>query len=664
MRLRLVILLQGLLLLCTRSNAQLQAPPPPDNLLTLGNIWSLSSLAGEIKGGGLYAQATSSSYGENDKAILSNLYGGVSLRTMSYFWDPNFITLGVDGGYYPQTMQDQFVIYQNRHDVINTKNLHLTSALFPKKKINLSVFANFDQMYDSRENLTDIKTNSQNLGSYLSLSNKYVPLFFDVNKSEWHQTELQTNRNFNYEQTAFDGRASKTFFKDDRNELLYSHRDYTRQDYNLSPVRNLVDIMELHDNYYLDSIKRSRLSSSIVGMNQRGVDSFKQIHVSEGVFYVLPHDFILNSNYSFYYVTRPSQDLRQHDVNANIGHQLYESLFTSISGDFNYADETQYVDQIYNLGANIVYNKKILRKGQLSVNYSYNRLHDKRLAQDVLLQVVQEGYTLTDNQIVLIKLPFVDEATVLVKDSTDSHLYQKDIDYVLIPDGNYLEIRRQPGGQIANGMRVYVSYTARQPGNSKYDVNQQNFSIDITFFKRLIGAYYRINKTDYVNVENIDPLFLNYLTNTYYGLRSEYKFFSGGAEVNNYQSTLYPYRMFRYYAILQGHYKKKILYSLNGNIRYYDHLQNGEISRKFNDVSGMLAYLFNSRTRLDFNLIYNYQNGEQIDLEMYTGKLKLTTAFRDITCSAGIDAYHRIYLETQKYYYIGGFIEIIKRFKY
>jgi hypothetical protein len=643
--------------LSVRSDAQ-----DAEKLVGLG-WWNLTSVAGEVKAGALYGQTGSSSYGFKDYAKTTNYYGGLSLRTNSYFWDPNFLTLGVEGGYFPQTLQDQFLIYPNRYDVINTKNLHINSALFPKKPITLGVFANFDQMYDTRENLTDIKTDGKSLGSFLAIGNKFAPLSFDYSQNEWHQKELQTDRNFNYLQNIFNARVSKTFRKNDRNELLYSHREYSRQDYNLSPVFNIADNLELHNNYYIDSAKKSRLSSNIVGISQRGIDTFKQVHASEGFFYNLPHNFTLNTNYSFYYVTRPTQDVRQHDLNVNLGHQLYESLYTGVSGDLSYVDQTEYKEQILNLGVNILYNKKILRKGLLSVSYNYNRLHDKRQSKDELLQVVSEPYLLNDNEVVMLKLPFVDLSTVTVKDVTGFY-YQKDSDYVLIQRNNYLEIRRIPGRLIPNNGTVYVSYTATQPGNSKYDINLNSFSIDISFFRRLIGVYYKIYNTDYVNVENVGGQFLNYLTNEYYGVRSEYKFVSAGAEVNNYRSSLYPYRMLRYFLTVQGSAGRKFRYSANGNIRTYDHLQNGEMNRQYNDVNGMIAYTFTPATRLDFNGVYTYQHGQSIDLNMITGKLKLTTVFRDITCIAGVEAYKRMYLSSQTYNYLGGFIQLVKKFKY
>ena len=641
------------------SYAQDQEP----NLLSLG-FWKLSSVSGELKAGTLYSQSGMYLGGTTVRDNSTNYYGGISLSTNSFIWNPNFMNVGISAGYLPQSHQDQYLYYPNRTDVINSENLHFNTILLPKKPISLGAYLNFDNTFDSRENLSDIKTESKTMGSTLTYTNKFLPANLSYNVTDWNQKEIQTNRVFSYKDKIFNGRISKTFKKLDRNELSYTHREDVRTDFNVSPANYVTDNVELNNSFSFDSANRTRFTSNIAGISQRGLDSFQQVRTSENFMTTLPFKIHFNSGYTFNYVNRPSQDLIEHDINFSLSHQLYQSLYTGITGGYNQTFQSDYTEAYMSLGGNVTYNKSLGKIGQLAVSYGYSKVRDKRVSQDVLLQKIGEPYLLADNQIVMFKLPYVNQATVVVKDVTGTIIYQEYFDYNLILRNNYLEIQRVPGGQIPNNTTVYISYTANQPGNTQFDANNNNFSVDLSFLRRLIGVYYRFMANNYSNVKNTDGLFLNYLTYYLYGIRSEYKFISGGAEIDDYQSSLYPYRMTRYFLTMQGTIKRRFVVSLNANERIYDHLPNNEMNRIYQDVNGLLAYSLTRRTKIDFNLIYNYQHGQEINLDLLSAKLRISTVIRDMVWLAGIEAYNRLYLDTERNTYFGGYIQVSKKFKY
>jgi hypothetical protein len=144
-----------------------------------------------------------------------------------------------------------------------------------------------------------------------------------------------------------------------------------------------------------------------------------------------------------------------------------------------------------------------------------------------------------------------------------------------------------------------------------------------------------------------------------------------GAEFNDYESNLYPYKLARVFVNLQGRNSNKLLYALNANYRYFYNVQNNEtktvltdVSRTYYDANANIAYVLNNRTKFDFNAVYTYQHGQQIDLNLLTGRIKLTKSVRSVSIIASLDAYQRSYLNTQKYNSIGGSIQIVKKFKY
>jgi hypothetical protein len=77
----------------------------------------------------------------------------------------------------------------------------------------------------------------------------------------------------------------------------------------------------------------------------------------------------------------------------------------------------------------------------------------------------------------------------------------------------------------------------------------------------------------------------------------------------------------------------------------------------------MMAYSFNSVSKVDLTIGSRFQEGQQIDLNMLSARAKYSTIFRKNTFVVGLDAYDRSYTKTQKTNYTGAYFQIIKKFK-
>ncbi len=632
-----------------------------NSIYTLG-LYNLSSISGELKGGGLYALLKTNSNGVIDNTKTANYYGGIFIKTSSYIWNPSFLTLDVDGGYYPESLQNQNLIFPNRYDVINTKRLHIGSVLFSGKPITLSGNFNISNSYDSRENLADIQTDSKTYGGGFAYKNKFLPVSFSINQTDWNSKEIQTGHTYYYKQNNIDARATKKFGKRDRNDLIFTHHDYWRQDYNLAATRNVSDNLELNNSYSLDTSGISRISSRIMGINQTGNDSFKQLSVNENLLYKLPHNLNFNCSYSFFDAVRPIQTIKQQSVNGFLSHQLYRSLTTSVSGEYSKVDASDYTQSTSNFGLNIVYNKILPFKGLLTLSYNYNLSRLNMQSQDVKLPVINEEYTFPDNDLLQLKRPYVDSASVVIKDATGTIIYQQYVDYYLVTVNGYIQIQRIPGGQIGKNGIVYLFYTANQPGSYKYDINLNNYAANVSLFKGLWSVYFNESQQSYSNIVNVMDLNLDYLTHYLYGSRIDYKVISLGAEFDDFRSSVYPYKMVRYFLNLHGYIGSNLVYSINANSRNNYQLPDGEPDRRYNDVNGMISYGLSRRSKLDVTLAYQNQKGKQINLDLATAKFKLTTSYRGLNFIFGVDMYDRNYLSTQKTDYIGGYFQVVKRF--
>ena len=631
-----------------------------NSILSLG-LWNLTALSGEVKVGGLYGIGDINTYGINNKITTADYYGGIFVKTNSYIWDPSFLTINVDGGYYPESRQDLYLVSPNIYNAINTSKLHLGATLFPKKTITLTTFLNYDNSYDSRENLTDIKTDSKTYGGTLSYRNNFLPLTIAYNNSNWFSKEVLTGREYLYDQKNLNARISKSFWKRDKNDWLYTHNDYYSRDYYLNAIRNVSDNIQLQDGYFLDSAGRSQYNSNIYGTNQHGSDSFKQFRANENFLYKLPYNLTFNSTYDYGYLAQNFEKMQQNAFSSRLSHQLFESLHSGISYEYNNNLETSYHEINDKAGIDLNYTKKTFANGVLSIMYSYNKEFEKMMSSDALLNIANEEYTLSD--LVMIKRPYVNTSSIQIKDATGTIIYQLGLDYVLTTIGNYTEIQRIPGGLIPNNANIFVFYSARQPGSYNYNINLNNFTINYSIFSNLLNVYFKTNTAGYSNIHNADALILNYLTENLYGASVKYKSATAGVEYDDYQSNIVPYTMMRYFFTWQGKIKEKFIFSINANLRDYK-IPTEVTSRKYGDLNGMFTYSIDNKSKIDINIGYQSQKGEQINLDYYTMRAKYSTVIKKLTFVLGLDAYDRIYLETQKMDYLGAYVQIIKKFKY
>jgi hypothetical protein len=219
-----------------------------------------------------------------------------------------------------------------------------------------------------------------------------------------------------------------------------------------------------------------------------------------------------------------------------------------------------------------------------------------------------------------------------------------------------------PGGQIANRTKVYVDYTSMQPGSYRYDVNFHEVTANILLFNHIAEFYYRLGYQDYHNLQTTEYLTLNYFTQNVAGLRLEYKFASGGVEFETYSSNIVPYRSVRYYLVLQGSLKNRLLYSLNGNLRDYFMLDDST-DQKYMDVTGSATYSFNRFFSVNVEVGYRKQIGQRIDLDLLIARGEFLATVRQMSFRIGLETYQRDYLH-EKTSFIGGHIAITRTFNW
>lgn len=608
-------------------------------------FWKLHSVTGEFLLNGFYREQERSGPEINEYLKSSFLTGGVFLRTNSSILNKNFLSLDIDAGYMPATSRDNFLVIPDQAEVSTIKKIGgISATFFQQKNITLNIFGNYEERYFARENLTDIKSIDRNWGSILNYNNKFLPVTIDFHNKKWNEEELESGRNYTMDQKLFGARMSKSFTNRDRNDLHYSHDDNVNVNQNLFRIANTIDNIDFTSRINIDTKQKFTLNTTMSNLYQRGYTNIKRFQASEGIFAQLPANLSVFSNYNFIKTRYDASDLTHNNITAALQHKLFQSLQSRINFEYNHISHTIYREHNTKTGFELNYAKKIPR-GQFTLSYKYDKYRQNYTSDPSDLKISNEQYTLSDSKIVLLRLPDVDPESVTVKDITGTLIYEPGLDYILIERNQYIEIRRIPGGLIPDNSVVQIDYIATQPGAYEYDANSHVVNTNIYLFDNLLSFYYRFSTQDYSNLVTTEFVTLNYFNQNLAGFRLDFDFINGGAEYEDYKSSILPYHMWRYYLNFQKNIGKKLIFMLTGNIQDYVMLDKPEPEyQKYMDFSSKAIYPVYKSTNINLDLMYRKQTGRGIDLDLMTAKAEINSSYNRLYVAAGVEVYKRNYV--------------------
>lgn len=618
----------------------------------------LTCLSGEYKFESLYRsrEDISPSIFEQQKNYAFN--HSFLLNAKSYVWHPSFMVFDAELEYSPETNRSNYLVSPNRSENRTMKKIDLRTLFFQDKPVTLGLHTNLNESYQNRENLTNIRSKNKQWGALFS-SKKVLPFSLKYDQGVWDQEEISSGRKSRDEFSTFEARLSKSFTKQDDNKLIYTYNNFMRENMNEYRVTNWYNRVALLNDIYLDSEKKHKFKSMISYIDQKGNQEYKRLQAMERLRFKLPKNFNLSAIYRYYKINQPTQGMTQHGGIVNLDHQLYESLNTTIFTEYNYINHTAYLEKNAKVGFSVRYNKKI-PFGHLTLAYNYSLRHIDMTSESVINNVINEEYLIDDAQVSFLRSPYIDVNSIVVKDETGTIIYMQDFDYVIVEHASYVEIRRVPGGQIANLQTAYVDYVAIQPGTYEYDGQNTNFSASVHLFKQLIEVYYRRATQDYYNIQKTNFLTLNYITQNIYGGVIKIGPLKGGVEYDKYNSSIVPYHMWKYFLEFQIKIKRRLLVALNANKRD-EFMYVNRITHTYNDINLRLSYRIRNNSNIMLQSGYRQQIGSGIDLNLLIGRLEYSTMFRKIYFSVGLEVYKRDYLNNI-INFNGGFIRLSRKF--
>jgi len=625
-----------------------------------GGFWNQMSLNGAVSLEGLYRTQETILRSNLREDLQTSLFRGqFLLRSRSYIWHPSLMLLDIDLEYQPGAGSYEYLVIPDRSETVTAEQGRIQATFFDQRPVTVGFFSGINHAYSNRELLTNIETFKTDLGGLFSFRNRVLPLTLRYTQEDWRQKELEIGREFKNNRQMFQAETNKSFGGRDSHQLMFSHSNHQREYGNADIIDNTITDINLRDRILFNKNQSSSLHSFVWYYHQVGSQDFDRFQIYENLILQLPSQFRLLGHYQYSRYDQQFYDSRQNNAGGQIEHRLFLSLRSHLFYDYSELRQTQFNETLHTSGIGFNYRKKI-PAGMLILDYELRRRSQVHNSLSQQRQIVNEEQRLEDGQTVILNYPYVEVNTVIVYDDTRTIIYQLNIDYFLISRGDFLEIQRLPGGQIANGTTVYIDYVSNQQDSHQFNSFNNNFRIHTSFFNNILELYFRYFDQDYDNVLTTNNLILNYISQNVYGIKSTIAFISGGIEFDNFRATIVPYESKRYFINFSQQFFRKWNLILSANYRDYLLIQENE-KQKFTDISGRLIYSFWRQSRLTLEGGYRVQDGRDIDLDLRTFRAEFSTLYRRTILSIGLETYHRDYIG-EIINFAGTYVRITRQF--
>lgn len=628
------------------------------NSFSLG-LWNLQSYNALIAVEGRYSQnETTLKSGCFEQHVAQTLIGEIKFHSKSFIWHPNFMIIETDLEYHPGAKQDNYLVMPNRTETSNERKFNARTVFFNSKPISIGFFISRSKNFINRELTTNVEMDQTSFGGNFSLRNPILPFSIDYTKDNWIQKELETGRKFSSDGSKLSTNATKSFSEFDEGRASYLYKEYQRDYFSNIQINNKISTLTFEEKISFDKKNNNRLDSRISNFRQSGTQNFIRSKVYENLRLTLPLNFKLIGKYQYHRLKQENIFLKQHNTMGQLKHQLYESIGTNIFYETNNIDHSDYKQSIREAGGSVQYQKKI-PSGKIRLSYRYIKKKEKRIGHRFELHTLDEEHVLGESQIHLLNNPNVIESSIIVSNETQTIIFEKNIDFILIHRGEFIEIQRLPGGQIGPDDIVLIDYISEQQSVTRFDANNRTLGAGISLFNRLLDIYWRNQELDYDNITISDVDLLKTIQQRIYGFKIAMGVFSAGYESEEYNSNITPYKSQKFYLKLSGRKGNRFAYSLSANQRYFT-LTDEKGDQEFMDISAMLNYSLGMYSKLNFTGNYRRQKGTGIDLDLTTLRSEFSTRYRQVYLSLGLEWYNRIFYG-EKIRYSNGYIRLSRK---
>jgi hypothetical protein len=432
---------------------------------------------------------------------------------------------------------------RSRSDTNPLQFYNAHALILREKKISGALFGNrklirLDNGFFSRR-LVDHK----GYGGKLNYSGDVLPWSLTATHSEEEETDTRTPRDSEQDELNF--HASNVRVGQGRTTFHYLYQDFERQDFNVAAYNGSRNTARLNDSSYFMG-DRLHLGSHL-NYNDVNSTTIPSTTLTLKERLNVRHTDNLESRYVYSYNDRDSgsTESTSHEGSALLRHELYDSLVSTVSGDYRDVSFTSLDATRYGFTLDEAYTKRVGSSSRLDLGGQFRiSREDRQTSSSATIQISDEPQTLTTGTLTTLNQPNVIRSTIVVTDSTGTILYREFFDYNVIPRGDLTEIERVVGGSIPNGSLVLIDYAIENPGDGAFTTYQRYYRFRYSLIDQLISIYGHHRSVDN---DGGDQFTLEDLDETVIGLDSSWRGLTAGIEYEYYDSSLLPTESFRSY---------------------------------------------------------------------------------------------------------------------
>lgn len=589
----------------------------------------------------------------------------IRLSIASILFAPEVLTFDLNGEYSSTLDPLEYVSIPEASENFNTNRIGFQSSVLNLIPLNLNIIGNLGNSFSNRGFGQNIKTQYNDINISSNIDNTILPISASYSKNFINETELLNNVNYRSVSDNYTLNADRDLFGFINNKFSTSFQKLNTQYYDSIKYQNrILDILmsnsigSIED--FLQINSNAQYFKSFGSFNNTRFNEIASINLN------FPYRFKLVSSYNLNSNLFDSVLIDQRNARIQLNHQLYGSVFTN--GYFELINTNQktninldFREQIKNYLVGIIYTKKI-QGGRITVGYDFRTQNLTRDNQNLNISVNNEEHLIEDGKQIMLNYPDIIENSIIVKDSTNTLVFQKNIDYLLIESGGYIQILRIPTGRIKDNSKVFIDYIKVVEGTQNSKLINHTINSNLSILNGLISLYFRFYENkNYVNNdinltglrnENVKTAGINFNIGEFYGT-TNYIIFN---------SNISPYNAFDINAGYFNNFNNEISTNISGNARFLKYTQTNQNNLNANLNLVVRFYLLSSMFGI-FETKYSYAKVLNVQMSNINFKAEIKMKFYESMFSLGA-IYTNQKLESSQNNYYNIFFRLERAFGY
>lgn len=550
-------------------------------------------------------------------------------------YHPKFMDFDIALGIAPQQIKQKSEFGSGDDRFRNSYLTHyrVNSYFLKEKPLNFSLFTDKQREIQNRDFFERQIVDSNTYGGRFAFKNEKIPLGFS-----YHYSERNIDRSFRGDQFFEDETISlqvrPEFIPWGETDMDYTKNKFFRQEAGSDDQRGVSDQVSISNRYQWDEAHPKNLGTYLRYFSLDDTRDSRDLTLNESL--TVEHSDRLQSFYQYNLAENSvdNSDSTRHDITLGLGHQLYESLRSSVSINGISLKTTSFNESGASVSIDEDYHKKI-GVAQLGVGIGYVRGRKNRDAAATFLNIVNEPHALLDSTVVFLNHLDIDTSTIVVTNSAGTLSYIRDLDYQIIEHASgFFEIRRIATGDISNGDQVIVDYIAQQNPSFSFSTAQNHYRLSLGFWENKLQFYSRYRQQQHSGFEGESNLVLEEFDDKVSGCQLNLDGMNVSAEYEDYVSDLSPYTALRFREDLTWNISPQSLLTLHSGQDYVNLLDD---KRDSYDVRGRYSLRLSRLAVCSLENGYRRQKGNNTDLENFTSRMTYRLNISDLSLETGYE---------------------------